>query len=244
LGILPEAYLQAIFVFPRLHAVWEQDRPIVEAMMVPDGSWAANPGDRRALYYLVQALQPRSVLEIGTYVGCSTLSIALALNRVDSSTGGPKGQLHTVDICDMNDPAAKPWQAHGFLSSPQDLVAAAGCGAFVTFHTADSREFLRTCSRRFDLIFLDGLHDADQVYQEIPLALARLNRGGFILLHDYFPGLKALWSDGTVIPGPYSAIARLRKEGAAMTALPLSALPWPTKLNSNVTSLALLVGIP
>jgi hypothetical protein len=29
-----------------------------------------------------------------------------------------------------------------------------------------------------------------------------------------------------------------------MRALPLGALPWPTKLNSNLTSLALLVGIP
>ena len=61
-----------------------------------------------------------------------------------------------------------------------------------------------------------------------------------MLLHDYFPHLKPLWANGTVIPGPYLALERLRREGAALAAVPLGALPWATKLDSTLTSLALL----
>jgi hypothetical protein len=43
-----------------------------------------------------------------------------------------------------------------------------------------------------------------------------------------------------VVPGPFQAIERLRAEGAPLKVLPLGALPWPTKLGSNMTSLALL----
>src|SRR5213592_4763710 len=35
-----------------------------------------NPGDRRALFYLVTALRPQAVLEVGTHIGASTLCIA------------------------------------------------------------------------------------------------------------------------------------------------------------------------
>ncbi len=67
-----------------------------------------------------------------------------------------------------------------------------------------------------------------------------LNEGGVILLHDFFPGMRSLWPDGAMLPGPALAVERLRSEGAGVEALPLGELPWPTKLGSNVTSLALL----
>src|SRR3954463_5653585 len=57
--------------WPELSA--EIDRiAVIEDMTTP----GVNPGDRRALYYLLRALRPRSVLEIGTSVGASTIHIA------------------------------------------------------------------------------------------------------------------------------------------------------------------------
>src|SRR3954449_2636637 len=50
---------------------------VIEDMKTP----GVNPGDRRALYYLLRALRPRSVLEIGTNVGASTIHIAAAMKR-------------------------------------------------------------------------------------------------------------------------------------------------------------------
>ena len=96
------------------------------------------------------------------------------------------------------------------------------------------------CNERFDLIFLDGFHTATHVFREVPAALRKLQRDGYILLHDYYPAQRPLWADGHVERGPFLATERMRNDGAAIEVLPLGELPWPTKVGSNVTSLALL----
>lgn len=205
--------------------------------MAPDGARTAgsrgvNPGDRRAIFYLVHAMQPGRVLEIGTNVGFSTLHIAAALR--------PGGSMVTVDIVDVNDPAAQPWRDSGVAYAPRDLLAAAGLGETVRFVTGRSLDYMRSCEGAFDFIFLDGSHEAPVVYREVPLALRILAAGGVILLHDYYPENRWLWRNRKVIPGPCLAIERLRAEGAPIVALPCGALPWPTKFGSTATSLAVL----
>jgi predicted O-methyltransferase YrrM len=238
LGSLTTTELNAIFAAPAAHAAWGEDRCQLEGPAFPDGSWGVNPGDRRALYYLIHVLRPGAVLEIGTHIGCSTLSMAMALRRVDA---GPGPRLWTVDLFDVNDPVSRPWQTFGAQCSPRELCDRTGCGDLVAFHPADSLQFLRSCSRSFDLIFLDGLHDADRLYQEIPLALDRLNSGGVLVLHDYFPNHKPLWAGEPVIPGPFQAVRRLQHEGLPVRVQPVGTLPWPTKRGSCRTSLAMLV---
>jgi len=126
------------------------------------------------------------------------------------------------------------------MYSPEEILRRLDCSNFVSFHTENSLDYLSRCHSQYDFIFLDGLHSATQVYQEIPRALRVLRSGGYILLHDYFPGLEPLWPDGKIIRGPFLAVERLKAEGARVDVLPLGKLPWPTKLQSNITSLALL----
>jgi predicted O-methyltransferase YrrM len=241
LGLLTEADLRKHFASPVLQREWHEDHRLLEPLALPEMTGGVNPGDQRAAYCLLRALKPKAVLEIGTHIGCSTVNMALAIKRLRSETPATDAQLLSVDIRDVNDPATRPWQEYGATFSPRQMVEKLGCVAFVSFKTADSLDFLAACDTNFDFIFLDGLHSADRVYQEVPLALRHLNPGGFILLHDYFPDLKPLWSNGSLIAGPWLAIQRLLNEGAGFRVLPLGALPWPTKLNSNVTSLALVV---
>jgi len=193
---------------------------------------AVNPGDQRLVYVLTRALNVRDVLEIGTNVGGSTVMFALAM--------GDPGHLTTVDIVDVNGPEG-PARRIG-RETPAELIRRMGLRN-VQFVRSRSTDFMQTCDRRFDLIFLDGAHEADVVYREVPLALGLLKPGGIILMHDVFPNLKPLWSDGKVIPGPWLAIDRLRREGAAVRVEPLGRLPWVTKQGSNVTSLALLLRV-
>lgn len=40
---------------------------------------------------------------------------------------------------------------------------------------------------KFDMVFIDGLHHADQVQRDFENSLAHLSDGGFILLHDTCP---------------------------------------------------------
>lgn len=216
--------------------------PELKAFEIPDGTGGVNPGDRRAIYYLVSYFRPRSVLEVGTHIGASTVHIAAALNGYEKPDS--RANLVSVDIGDVNDPISKTWLQHGARFSPIEMITRMECSSLTEFATGTSLEYMRGSQRRFDFIFLDGDHAAETVYREIPAALRLLDRGGLILLHDYFPGAEPLWSDGSVIPGPFLATQRLRLEGAQFEVLTLGRLPWPTKLKSNVTSLALLVRRP
>ena len=142
--------------------------------------------------------------------------------------------LVTVDIVDVNHAPDAFWRLGGLPRSPRDNIEALGMMEHVTFVTNSSLTYLDECDESFDFIFLDGDHSAAMVYQEVPRALRRL------LLHDFFPQNRPLWSDRAVVPGPFLAVKRLVREQANVSVIPLGSLPWPTKLHSNVTSLAML----
>ena len=196
--------------------------------------------DRRALYYLIGDLKPKSVLEVGTHIGASTLHIASALFNSQIKKNQTV-QFTTLDIRDVNSPVDKPWLKFDMSHSPLEMIKHFGYDSFAKFVAGNSLEYLKNTSQKFDFIFLDGDHAETTVYKEIPAALKLLNPNGIILLHDYFPNMKPLWSDGSIIEGPFMATERLINEGADMVVLPLDGLPWETKLNSNITSLALLL---
>lgn len=237
-----EVDLEEVFGSRETGAEWDAAAAELEEFGIPDGTGGVNPGDRRAIFYLLRHFRVRSVLEVGTHVGASTVSAAAALRACgEKERGAGLPSLVSVDARDVNDPASKPWAAHGARHSPAELVGRMGCAHSTEFVARPALDYMDGCARRFQFIFLDGDHAAQAVYREIPAALELLEEGGLILLHDYFPGLRPLWSDGVVIPGPFLAARRLMKEGAGLKVLPLGRLPWPTKLGSNVTSLALVV---
>ena len=58
----------------------------------------------------------------------------------------------------------------------------------VTFFRQTSDDFFQTYSgTNFDLIFLDGLHEAPNTYSDFIEACNRLNIGGSILIDDVLP---------------------------------------------------------
>jgi predicted O-methyltransferase YrrM len=222
------------------HAWRAVEQELAAVCQVEDGrTGAVNPGDRRALFYLVHAWGPETVLEIGTLVGASTVHIAAALRSL-SERDGIRRRLITVDLHDVNDPDSGVWSQAGLGRSPRAMVERLGCARDVSFVQETSLQYLARADQAFDFIFLDGDHSATMVYQEVPSALKVLRPGGAILLHDYFPKSRPLWSDGKFVPGPYLATRRLQSEGASLQALPLGRLPWETKKHSHITSLALL----
>jgi len=235
-----DSSLENLFGPGEIEKMWNESKKEIDMFRIPDGSGGVNPGDRRAIYYLIGKFKPSSVLEVGTHIGASTVHIASAL-YMSQIRNGKNAHLITVDIADVNSTVTKPWLNYGTQHSPIEMIHKLNYGSFVSFVADTSIHYAASATQKFDFIFLDGSHTADTVYQEIPMALKMLNPNGVILLHDYFPGMKPLWSDGTVIPGPYLATERFVKEGINLAVLPLGELPWPTKLGSNVTSLALLL---
>ena len=50
-----------------------------------------------------------------------------------------------------------------------------------------SDKFFENNDKKFDVIFIDGLHEYTQCQKDIINSLACLNQGGFILIHDMIP---------------------------------------------------------
>lgn len=55
-----------------------------------------------------------------------------------------------------------------------------------TYHLT-SDDFFRQNKEKFDVVFVDGLHHADQVYRDILNSLDVLNENGFVICHDMNP---------------------------------------------------------
>jgi predicted O-methyltransferase YrrM len=236
-----EVDLKELFSSHQVEMEWDDIQKRIKQFGIPDGTDGVNPGDRRAIYYLIRGFKPTSVLEIGTHIGASTIHIAAALSQNQISEDTKQPTLVSVDIRDVNDLISKPWLKYGAKHSPIEMINKMELEYSVDFVTDTSLDYFAKCERKYDFVFLDGDHAVKTVYQEIPAALKLLNKDGLILLHDYFPNLEPLWSNGSVIPGPFLATERLKDEGVNLVVLPLGELPWPTKLQSNITSLALLL---
>ncbi len=195
-----------------------------------------NKGDQQAIFHLIRHFRPDTLLEIGTHIGCSTLVTSLALKEGE-------GELTTVDIINVNDPTEKHWLKFNSQYSPSQMITKIGMAQRVNFVADSSINFLEKTSKKFDFIFLDGTHEADIIFQEISFAINALTKRGIILLHDYFPEMKYLWSDEKCIFGPYLAVEEHKKRYKKLKVIPLGSLPWNTKLNSKATSLALLTKV-
>ena len=228
--------LSAILQDGGVDAAWAIDHvEIAESFGRDDRFGGVNPGDRRALYYLIRALRPRRVLEVGTHIGASTLYIARALRA------NGEGSVVTVDITDVNDSVLGAWRSVGQRMSPRSFAQELGCSDRITFVVSTSQQFLATSAESFDLIFLDGDHAAHTVYGEISRSLVALSASGTIVLHDFYPNGKALYPRDRAILGPYRALARIEREEPRLVVRPLGALPWETKQGTRETSLALIM---
>jgi predicted O-methyltransferase YrrM len=235
LAVLDPSQIAAIFRSPHIDRQWNTIAPRLEDLCQIEDlkTGGVNPGDRRALFYVVKALRPTSVLEIGSHVGASTAHISAAM--------AAGSRLVTVDTHDVNDGPDAYWRTFGLQRSPRQMLGELNNDLDVRFVKSDSITFLKKTELRFDLVFLDGDHSKGTVIQEVPKSLGVLNENGVILLHDYFPDGKPLWSDGSVIPGPFDALEELQMQDARLRVVPFGALPWATKLGSHITSLAMVI---
>lgn len=113
----------------------------------------------RLLKMIVQMIQPRRVLEIGTYSGYSALSMAEGL---------PEGaEIHTFEVNDEQEEFTRPW----FENSPY--------ANRIHFYIGDALKLVPELGLSFDLAFIDADKRHYLAYYEMVLPLLR--QGGFIV---------------------------------------------------------------
>lgn len=210
---------------------WASMSQLISPLLPERQTGGVNLGDGRFLFHFVLSEGCESVLEIGTHIGVSTLHILAALAHSENP------ELVTVDIKDVNSKEGRAYE-YGLKRNPRQMTEELLRGK-TQFVKADSLEYMKGCNKKFDMIFLDGLHTAKRVCEEMEVAIPMLNPGGSVLLHDYYPDVKPMFDGWEPISGPCMGVKHFQKENA-IKVLPLGEFPWATRSGSCFTSLAVV----
>ena len=126
----------------------------------------------RVLSMLSKLINPKYILEIGTYTGYSALCLAEGIQK--------KGELHTIDINE---------ELHDFQRTYFD---ASGFGKQIIQHTGNALEIIPKLSQTFDLVFIDA--DKSNYPKYLDIILPKLKSGSVILSDN------VLWSGKVIKP--------------------------------------------
>ena len=124
----------------------------------------------RFLSLLSKMLQPRTILEIGTYTGYATLCLAEGLH--------PEGVLHTIDIKEE------------LTDLQREFFDRSGYGSQIVQHLGKAADIIPSLNTTFDLVFIDA--DKQNYAHYFDLVIEKMNRGGIILSDN------VLWSGKVV----------------------------------------------
>lgn len=113
----------------------------------------------RFLSFISTLLQPKFVLEIGTFTGYSALCLAKGL--------ASEGELHTIEL--------RPEDA----ATAQSFFNKTSRAGQIHLHTGNAKDIIPTLPHSWDLVFIDADKTAYIDYYE--LIVPRLNTGGVIL---------------------------------------------------------------
>ncbi len=132
----------------------------------------SGPYQGRVLSLISKLIQPKSILEIGTFTGYATLCLAEGLSK--------NGVLHTIDINEE----LEDFQRYYFDKSEY--------GERITQHIGNALDILPKLNTTFDLVFIDA--DKPNYSNYFHLVIDKLNPGGVILSDN------VLWHGKVVQP--------------------------------------------
>jgi predicted O-methyltransferase YrrM len=119
----------------------------------------SGPYQGRVLSMLSKLVRPKTILEIGTFTGYSTLCLAEGLS--------PDGSIDTIDINEE----LTDFQRKYFNKS--------GHGSRIHQHTGNAIDIIPKLDKRYDLIFIDA--DKPNYPNYFELTIDKLNSGGILL---------------------------------------------------------------
>lgn len=120
----------------------------------------------RVLSMLSKIINPKSILEIGTYTGYAALCLAEGLQK--------DGTLDTIDVKEE------------LVSIQQKYFDLSVWKNQITAHLGDAIEIIPTLNKKYDLVFIDA--DKENYINYFNLIVPIMNKGGVILSDN------VLWS--------------------------------------------------
>lgn len=169
LNLTPELLQYLLNVSLRENKVLAELRE--ETQRLPSRNMQIAPEQGQFMALLIELMQAKKILEIGTYTGYSALTLALALPE--------NGEVHTCDVDKESTKIAQQyWQKAGVTKK-------------ITLHLAKASETLQKLiddgqSQTFDFVFIDADKNNYDDYYEKSLILLR--PGGLIAIDNVLWG--------------------------------------------------------
>jgi predicted O-methyltransferase YrrM len=134
------------------------------------------------MYALMRSQPPRTIVEIGSYLGRSTVFFALAVR--DTNPGGRVVAIdpHTGDRQQLEALSAQRLPTFELFCRHCD---AAGVSELVEAHVATSLEVATGWSQPIDLLYVDGWHSYEAVIADGEAWLPHLSSKGVVVFDDY-----------------------------------------------------------
>ena len=127
----------------------------------------------------VRIVDATAMFEIGTFLGNSTLHMALNARKNDNAV------IHTLDLPEKDKFRLYPW-AEGLPKEYNRVHEAKEFGADIVELTGDSTSFdFSRFLDRIDLVLIDGDHSREAVASDSVWANRMIRSTGVILWHDY-----------------------------------------------------------
>ena len=123
------------------------------------------------LKMLCRMINPKNILEIGTFTGYSAISMAMGIDQANA----------TIDTIEIND------ENEEFI---QSFIDKAGLQDVIKLHIGSAVDLIPGMNKTFDLVFMDGDKREYSLYYD--LVFDKLSSGGYILADN------VLW-DGKVV---------------------------------------------
>ncbi len=124
------------------------------------------------LSMISKMIQPKQILEIGTFTGYSAIALADGLSE--------NGKLHTIDINEELE------------SKVRSFFAEAGLTTKINYYIGNALTIIPTIQETFDLVFIDADKKNYSVYYD--LVFDKVRSGGYILADN------VLWSGKVLNP--------------------------------------------
>ena len=125
----------------------------------PHAHMISGPVQGKFLEFISSLLQPKYILEIGTFTGFSAICLAKGLQQ--------NGELHTIELRETD--ANTAWKN----------INTAGMQQKIHLHTGDARDMIKKLDFKWDLVFIDADKTSYITYYEE--VLKRLSSRGCIL---------------------------------------------------------------
>lgn len=120
------------------------------------------------LTFFSQMLQPKAILEIGTFTAYATICLAKGLAE--------NGMIHTIEVNEEREAMIRKYLAKANINDKTQL------------YIGDAAEIIPTLDETFDLVFIDAGKKHNAIYYD--LVFDRVRSGGFIITDNVLWGGK------------------------------------------------------